>query len=218
MPPRLIVVDDHEVIRLGVANYITQFNIDVVGTAASGAALLELLKTTACDVILLDVRLPDMEGFDIALHVRKSYPNVAIVLFSAHENPSFKRQAGECGAAGYLYKGEPLEKYAAVIQKAVDSGMAFDRDDIRRNSSAMSAKRLGPEHNVGLTNRELDVYDLLYLGKSNKEIAEELKISAETVKEHVQNILRKVCVSDRTQAVVWAMKNNILPRKKPDQS
>jgi DNA-binding NarL/FixJ family response regulator len=211
MPLRILVADDHPVVRAGLRVGLSTHNIQVVGEAERSDDLFPLLSQASPAVILLDIRLPGVDGLTALRRLRTSFQEFPVVMMTGYDNPGFKAEAIECGAAGYLTKDLPLERFAEVLHSAAAGNVTFTRDDLRRVTGAMATPRLGPEYDVPLTQRECEVLRQLGEGKTNKEIAERLTISFETVKEHVQHILRKIGVVDRTQAVYWGMRNGLIP-------
>lgn len=211
MPVRLLVADDHPVVRAGLREGLTQYDISIVGEAEDGLSLLTLVGAIPCDLALLDIRLPGIDGLEILARLRNQHPGLPVVLMTGYDNPSFVYRAITLGAAGYLTKSASLAKYAEILRTAANGTSTFTRDDLRRVTGALATPRLGPEYEVPLTNRECEVLVRLGEGLTNKQVAERMKISYETVKEHVQHILQKIGVVDRTQAVYWGLRNGVIP-------
>jgi DNA-binding NarL/FixJ family response regulator len=210
MPIRIIIADDHEVVRTGIKALLTGTNIRVVGEAPSGRAALKLAVKHKPDLVLLDVRMPDGDGLDCLARIKLDHPETTVVMFSGFDNPTYVARAVALGAAGYLSKGANRETIIEGIRTAAGGETIWSREELRRVTGALAAPRSGNDIEVPLTKRENEVLRQLACGLTNKEIAQSLGISYETVKEHVQHILRKIGVSDRTQAAVWAVRKNLV--------
>jgi DNA-binding NarL/FixJ family response regulator len=206
MPIRLLVADDHAVVRAGVAALVRESNITVVAEACDGAQALQMAKKHQPDVVLLDVRMPDNDDLACLAKLRSELPEIPVVIFTAHDNPAYIARAVALGAAGYLVKNASQAELVSAVQQAAGGETLWSREHLRRVSKSRSTGEL----EVPLTKRESDVLKQLALGLSNKEIAQALAISYETVKEHVQHVLRKLGVSDRTQAAVWAVRKGLV--------
>jgi DNA-binding NarL/FixJ family response regulator len=206
----LIVADDHQVVRMGIRNLLEGSEIAVVGEASSGEELLQLLSEKLPDVVLLDVRMPGGDGLHFLGRLKISYPTLPVVLFSTYDNPTYVARAVALGASAYVLKSEPKERLIEAIRLALRGELAWTREELRRVTGALATPRVVSDVEVPLTQRESEVLEQLANGLTNKEIALALGISYETVKEHVQHILRKIGVSDRTQAAVWAVRKGLV--------
>jgi DNA-binding NarL/FixJ family response regulator len=200
---RVLCVDDHAVVRDGVAAIINlQPDMTLAGAAATGAEALERFFELRPDIALVDLQLPDMSGFELIKKIRDKSPNARIVVLSSHEGDIDIQRALEVGAQGYVAKGLVREELLEVI-RSVHAG--------KRRLPAAVAQTLA-EHmaDEAISPRELGVLSLMAAGKRNKEIASELSIAEDTVKMHVRNILSKLQVSDRTEAVTIAIRRGII--------
>jgi DNA-binding NarL/FixJ family response regulator len=210
MSVRLLVADDHAVVRAGLRSLLDDvFDIDLVGDAADGEEAIRLARRYRPDVVLLDVRMPGTDGLAVLGQLRSELPGVAVVMFSSYDNPTYIARAVALGAAGYLVKNASRDDIIAAIRRAASGESLWSREGLRRVTGALSTPRAPAELDAPLTKRESEVLKQLALGLSNKEIAQALEISYETVKEHVQHILRKLAVADRTQAAVWAVRKGL---------
>jgi len=210
MAVSLLIVDDHEVVRAGLKSLLQGSDIRIVAEAENGNSLLKLVTKHKPDVVLLDVRMPDSDGLSCLARIKLDHPNVPVVMFSAYDNPTYIARAVALGAAGYLSKSASKKEIVDGIRTASKGDTIWTRDELRRVTGALATPRVGAEVEVPLTKRENEVLKQLAFGLTNKEIAQALGISYETVKEHVQHILRKIGVSDRTQAAVWAVRKELV--------
>jgi DNA-binding NarL/FixJ family response regulator len=210
MPIRLLIADDHAVVRAGVASFVRESDITIIAEASDGAQALQLAQHHRPDVVLLDVRMPEIDGMSCLSKLKAELPNIPVVIFTAYENPTYVARAVALGAAGYLVKNVTQAELIAAVQQVASGESLWSREELRSVSGALTNSRSTPELDVPLTKRESEVLKQLALGLSNKEIAQALTISYETVKEHVQHVLRKLGVSDRTQAAVWAVRKGLV--------
>jgi DNA-binding NarL/FixJ family response regulator len=206
----LLIVDDHEVVRAGLRTLLEDSDIHIVAEAAGGEAAFKLAKKHKPDVVLLDVRMPAGSGLDALARIKLDLPPIPVVMFSGFDNPTYIARAVALGAAGYLSKSASRDDLIDAIHTAAAGDTIWSREELRRVTGALAAPRSGSDNEVSLTKRESEVLKQLAFGLTNKEIAQSLGISYETVKEHVQHILRKIGVSDRTQAAVWAVRRNLV--------
>jgi len=154
--------------------------------------------------------MPDEDGLVTLERLRTQVPDSRVVMLSAFDNPTYVARAVVWGASDYLLKGSSRENLIAAIEAAAAGASPSDFGEIRRMADTLQSRRKVDEADVPLTQREIQVLRHLALGLSNKEIARSLQISIETVKEHVQNILRKIAAKDRTQAAVWAVRKGLV--------
>lgn len=208
MTTRVMIVDDHEVVRSGLKALLADKDIDVVGEAASGNEAVRLARELQPEVVLMDVRMGDGDGLAALGEIHKQQPETAVLILSTYDNPTYIARAVSLGAHGYLLKGSSGDDIVAAIRRAAEGEPLWTREDLRRVSSSLPNHE--PDVEVALTKRESEVLRQIALGLTNKEIAQSLRISYETVKEHVQHVLRKIGVSDRTQAAVWAVRRGLV--------
>lgn len=206
----LLVADDHQVVRLGLRNVLEGTGIVVTAEATTGEEALAKVAESKPDVVLLDVRMPGGDGLHVLGRLKLDHPDLPIVLFSTYDNPTYVARAVALGAAGYVLKNDTKERLEEAIKLAVKGESAWSREELRRVTGALATPRVVSDVEVPLTQRESEVLRQLANGLTNKEIALALGISYETVKEHVQHILRKIGVSDRTQAAVWAVRKGLV--------
>jgi DNA-binding NarL/FixJ family response regulator len=210
MSIRLLIADDHEVIRRGLATLLAGSDIEIVAEAANGEETLKQAEKHKPDVVLLDIRMPDVDGLATLEKLRVKVPGSRVVMLSTYDNPTYIARAVALGASDYVLKGSSREDLVATIQAAAAGESPSRAGELRRVAGAMKIRQVIDDDDVPLTQRETQVLRHVALGLSNKEIGRSLEISVETVKEHVQNILRKIAVSDRTQAAVWAVRKGLV--------
>jgi DNA-binding NarL/FixJ family response regulator len=210
MSIRLLIADDHEVVRAGLKSLLADVqDIQIVAEAAEGEEALRQAHRHRPQVVLMDVRMVGGDGLAALGRLREELPAVPVVMFSAYDNPTYMARAAALGAAGYLVKTANRDEIVAAVRQAAAGESLWSREGLRRAGSATSPARATADLETALTKREAEVLKQLALGLSNKEIAQALEISYETVKEHVQHILRKLGVADRTQAAVWAVRKGL---------
>ncbi|MGA2797375.1 MAG: response regulator transcription factor [Thermoguttaceae bacterium] len=210
MPIRLLICDDHEVIRTGLACLLAGTDIQIVAEAANGKDVIKAALKEKPDVILLDIRMPDGDGLSTLEKLRAKIPESRVVMLSTYDNPTYIARAVALGACDYVLKGSAREDIIATIVAAAAGESPSRSGEMKRIAAAMKVRQVIDDDDVPLTQRETQVLRHVALGLSNKEIGKSLEISVETVKEHVQNILRKIAVSDRTQAAVWAVRKGLV--------
>jgi DNA-binding NarL/FixJ family response regulator len=200
---RVLCVDDHPIVRDGIAAIINlQPDMMLVSATATGGEALERFSAVRPDVALVDLRLPDMSGFDLIRKIKDKSPNARIVVLSSHEGDVDIQRALEAGAQGYVVKGLVREELLETI-RSVHAGK-------RRLPAAVAQKLAEYVADEPISPRELEVLSLMAAGRRNKEIAGQLSIAEDTVKMHVRNILSKLQVNDRTEAVTIALRRGII--------
>jgi DNA-binding NarL/FixJ family response regulator len=199
----VLCVDDHPIVLEGVGAVINlQPDMMLAAAAATGREALERFMESAPDVTLVDLRLPDMSGFDVIRKIKAHSPQARIIVLSSHEGDVDIQRALEAGAQGYVVKGILRDELLDII-RSVHAGK-------RRLPPAVAQTLAEHVMDEAISVRELDVLSLMAAGKRNKEIAGELSIAEDTVKMHVRNILSKLQVSDRTEAVTIALRRGII--------
>lgn len=210
MSIKLMIVDDHEVVRSGLASLLSGSDIDVVAEASNGQEAIEKARKHRPNVILMDIRMPEVDGLTALESIHSEMPDTKVVVLSTYDNPTYIARAVALGADDYLLKGSSQTDLVESIRAVAAGRETKGSAELRRIASTMNTKGVTEDDEVSLTQRETQVLRHLALGLSNKEIGRSLNISVETVKEHVQNILRKINCTDRTQAAVWAVKRGLV--------
>ncbi|HOA53924.1 MAG: response regulator transcription factor [Thermogutta sp.] len=210
MAIRVVIADDHEVIRWGLKEMLRGTEIEVIGEASTGVEAVEKVENLRPDVVVLDIRFPDLDGLETLAMMREHGLDTRVVLLSSYDYQSYAARAVALGASEYLLKGASRDEILRAIRAAAASQPPAPDSRLGVVAEAMQSKTTVEDDAVQLTQRETQVLRHIALGLSNREIANSLQISVETVKEHVQNILRKLGVSDRTQAAVWAVRKGLV--------
>jgi DNA-binding NarL/FixJ family response regulator len=221
MAVRLLVADDHPLIRAGLRSMLAETEFEVVAEANSGEELLRALEQTQdsqpghgqgadrVDCTIIDIRMRPGDGLATLAKLRVHYPELPVVVISSHSNSTYIAKAVALGANGFFSKSGTREELLEILRICMSGESAWTKSQLRRVSGGLSAPRVATSIDYALTRRELEVLGKIADGLSNNGIAEALTISRETVKEHVQNLLRKLGLSDRTQAAVWAVRSGL---------
>ncbi len=206
----VIIVDDHELIHYGIESMLLETSARIIGHAYSGVEAIELVQKLNPDLVLLDVLMPGMSGIETLGELQTQSPNTKVVMLSTYDNPTYVARSIIRGASEYLIKGAGRAELLNVISRVHQDQPAQEHGIFNRVKRLMARRKDKHVTSFKLTNREVQVLRHLGLGLSNAEISTSLGISIETVKEHVQNILRKTNASDRTQAAVWAVRERLI--------
>ncbi|RIK75057.1 MAG: DNA-binding response regulator [Planctomycetota bacterium] len=207
---KVLVADDHEVVRSGLASLLKDSEVDIVGEASNGDEAVAKAIKLQPDVVLLDIRMPGTDGLTALERIRVEAPDSRVVMLSTYDNPTYVARSVALGASDYVLKGSSRKELIAAITAAAKGDAPSKTGELRRVKGSMERRHNAADEESPLTNREAQVLRHIALGLSNREIGRSLGISIETVKEHVQNILRKIAVSDRTQAAVWAVRKGLV--------
>lgn len=210
MTTKILFVDDHEIVRLGLRQMLVGTDLEIAEEASTAEEGFNKFLVSKYDLAILDVRLPGGDGLQLLGKIKTHAPNQPVLIFSAYDNPTYVARAVALGANGFLLKTDSREKIIDAIQRTSKGESIWSREELRRVTGSLATMRVGSDSEIPLTQREGEVLKQLANGLTNKEIAQSLGISYETVKEHVQHILRKIGVSDRTQAAVWAVRKNLV--------
>jgi DNA-binding NarL/FixJ family response regulator len=214
----LLIVDDHPVFRQGLRNiFATEDDIEVIAEGADGEQALQQAHALRPDVLLLDINLPGINGLQVTSRLKADHLATAIVLLTAYHDLEQVLHAMRSGAAAYCVKDIEPESLVDIVRKAANGyymvgELTFDADELKHWLDAGVEAATGPymvdpnEHFVPLSPREMEILEFVTQGKSNKEIAQSLGISHQTVKNHMTSILKKLDVRDRTQAAVYALR------------
>lgn len=208
MTIKLLIADDEELVRAGLRDFVQGTDVEIVGEPTSVDELLEMARREPPDVVLLNPGISPGPNLDVVRQLRRLCPNTAVVLFAATAGPALLFAGMNAEAAGLLLRDASRDTIIAALHKAVTGRLLWTRQQLRRAAAAPG--QTDADLDVPLTPRELQVLAALVQGLTNKQIAQQLNISYETVKEHVQHLLDKIGVVDRTQAAVWAVRRHLV--------
>lgn len=207
---RVLIADDHGVVRAGLRGLLTASGLDVIGEADNGRMAVSLASKLHPDVVLLDVRMPEMDGLQALAAIKTEMPDVSVVMLTVYASTEYLSRAIAAGAAGYLLKDAEPEEIARVVQAAAEGEMVIGAGLLQSVLQNAGAAQDDAFQRADLTQQELRVLKLIALGLNNDAIAEALVISRNTIKTHVRHIFEKLGVSDRTQAAIWAVRNGLV--------
>jgi DNA-binding NarL/FixJ family response regulator len=200
---RVVLADDHVFVRDGIKSLLeNEANIEVVGEATDGVEALKIVEATKPDLLILDIRMPNMTGIEVVEKLRSQNNSVKIVMLSMHESEEYVLKSVKAGADGYLLKGSSKEEFLKALHSVSDGGKYFSGDISSiligqlSNSSIATEKKNPVEDDLTITKREKEILKLLLLGKGNKEIAEALEISKRTAEVHRFNLMKKLKVKN----------------------
>lgn len=205
---RVMLVDDHAMVRRGLATFLKIFDdLQLVGEAESGEEAIRLCAEVLPDVILMDMVLPGMDGAASTRLIRLRFPQVQVIALTSFKTGDLVRNALEAGAIGYLLKDVTAEELVQAI-RAAHAGRSTLSPEVAQTLVQLAGQ---PQPGHNLTGRELEVLALMVDGLNNTQIAGKLMVSPSTIKSHVSNILSKLGVASRTEAVTLALRNHIIP-------
>jgi DNA-binding NarL/FixJ family response regulator len=208
----VLIVDDHTLFRTGVYKIVdTEDDMRVVGEAATGIEALELARELMPDVVLMDIKMPDLDGIEATRTLCKEMPHIGIIFVTMFQDDEFIFRGLQAGGRGYILKRSDPETLLRAV-RAVAHGESLLGPTVAEKVMRQFSALPGPQDRIagGLTPRELEVLRLISDGLCNKEIAGALSISENTVKNHINNIFSKLHLYDRTQAVLWAIRKGLV--------
>lgn len=210
---RVLIAEDQVIVRKGLKMIIEQGqDIRVVAEAENGKEVLGLLERHAVDIILMDIRMPIMDGVEATKYIRKSYPNVKILILTTFNDEEYAVRAFQEGANGFLLKTTDSHALVSSIRSCLEGGISIHDQVAAKLMPKLLFQKHTQEHSIQmktlLTEREIEIVKKIGTGKTNKEIASELLLSVGTVKNHITQILLKLDLRDRTQLAIHAVKND----------
>lgn len=210
---RVLITDDHPMVRQGIRSFLERHSdIEVVGEAATGGEAVAQSHELLPDIVLMDLKLPDLDGVAATREITARHPEVRVIALTAFEDDELILAALRAGAAGYLLKEIPAEGLINAIRAAVRGETPLAPQVTQKLVETVRQPRADPDVRLAsLSEREREILSLLAQGLVNREIAARLAISDKTVKFHVSNILEKLHLSDRTQAALFAAKYGLIP-------
>ena len=207
-PIRVMLVDDHKMVRRGLAAFLQSYDdLQLAGEAENGEAAIELCAEAHPDVILMDMLLPGLDGAATTRAIRQQFPQVQVIALTSFKEGKLVREALEAGAIGYLLKDVSADELVEAI-RAAHAGRATLSPEAAQSLVRNASQP--PSPGLDLTDREREVLALMVEGLNNTQIAERLTVSPSTIKSHVSNILAKLGVASRTEAVTLALRNQIV--------
>ena len=220
-PARLLIADDHALLRTGMRAMLeTEPDLVVVGEAKNGREAVELCRELLPDLVLMDLSMPEMGGIEATRAIKAEFPRTGVLVLTAHADQEMLLETIKAGAAGYVLKGVGPEELVGVVRATLGGESPVDQELVMRLVRRLAQEAPPPsgpppsaarrEEPQPLTSRELGVLRLLSAGKTNRQIAEELRLSLSTVKRHLERIISKLEVSDRTQAAVKAVELGLI--------
>lgn len=229
---KILVVDDHPVVREGIKTMLaTDPDLEIVGDACSGSEAIQRVDSLSPDVVLMDIRMPDMDGVETTCQIKKKHPEIAIIMLTMYEHDAYIIKSVRAGAVGYLLKDASRDLLLHTVKVARSGGTLIKSSLLQvalrelldgktegsviipekdKSQGTIPVKNCYPTMQIplGLTAREIEVLDMLSKGLTNKEIAQGLYIAELTVKKHVASVINKLGVNNRSGAAVWAVRNN----------
>jgi DNA-binding NarL/FixJ family response regulator len=215
MSIKLVIADDHGLVRQSLRQYLEmEEDIEVIGEASKGSEVIDLLEHPGAqglpDVVLLDTRMPETDGLDAARKIRAGHSEVGVVMLSAYDDPQFVVEALRAGAQAYVLKNKDVQYLIQTVRLVAEGRIVIDPDLAPALAEGLTPGKSGVKRTDTLTTREMEVLQLLAFGNTNKDIAERLSISPETVKAHLEHIFEKLQVSDRAAAVAKAFRRGLI--------
>ncbi len=211
MSVKVMLADDHALMREGI-KHLLEFDgsIEVIDEANNGKECLEKLEKIEPDILLLDINMPDMNGIEVLEELKKQNKNIKILMLTVHSEVEYLIKAIDIGANGYILKDSGSMELKQAINVIMTDGSYIQPSLLPALNSRLINRDIDKEKLESLTKREIEILIQVAGGMFNKEIANNLDISERTVKNHISNIFKKIDVSDRTQAAVFAIKNNVV--------
>ena len=211
MSIRIVIADDHSLVRQGLRRYLEMANgIEVVGEASTGGEAVDLVERERPDIALMDIRMPEMDGLEAARTISARYPEVGIVMLTAYDDRHFVVEAVRAGARGYVLKARDAEHLTQTVRLVAGGNMVIDPQLVVVLADELNVAKHRERNAQSLTEREVEILQLLAFGHTNRDIGEKLFISPDTVKTHLEHIYQKLGASDRTAAVAEALRRRLI--------
>jgi two-component system response regulator DegU len=215
MAIKVVIADDHSLVRQGLRRYLEMAgDIEVLGEAANGNEVLSIIERSngsgQPDIVLLDIRMPEMDGLETARRIRLKHPAIGVIMLTAYDDRQFVVEAVRAGARGYVLKARDAEHLIQTVRLVAGGNMVIDPQLVVALAEELQDARERDRKAETLTAREVEVLQLLAFGHTNKDIAQQLFISSDTVKTHLEHIFEKLGTSDRTAAVAEALRRRLI--------
>jgi DNA-binding NarL/FixJ family response regulator len=207
----VVIADDHSLVRQGLRRYLEMADgIEVVGEASTGGEAVDLVDRERPDIALMDIRMPEMDGLEAARTISARYPEVGIVMLTAYDDRHFVVEAVRAGARGYVLKARDAEHLTQTVRLVAGGNMVIDPQLVVVLADELNVAKHRERTAQSLTEREVEILQLLAFGHTNRDIAEKLFISPDTVKTHLEHIYQKLGATDRTAAVAEALRRRLI--------
>ncbi|MCQ2497814.1 MAG: response regulator transcription factor [Lachnospiraceae bacterium] len=211
MAIKVMLADDHSLIREGIKQLLEfDGSIEVVAQAADGLECLSVLSSVSPDVLLLDINMPNMNGLDVLSELKRKRSKMKILILTVHNEVEYLMKAMDMNVDGYILKDSGSAELREAIQKVYNGEQYIETSMIPALNSRVINRDIDKEKIESLTKREVEILKQIAGGRFNKEIADSLDITERTVKNHISNLFKKIDVNDRTQAAVFAIRNNLV--------
>jgi DNA-binding NarL/FixJ family response regulator len=208
---RVVIADDHSLVRQGLRRYLEMADgIEVVGEASTGGEAVDLVDRERPDIALMDIRMPEMDGLEAARTISARYPEIGIVMLTAYDDRHFVVEAVRAGARGYVLKARDAEHLTQTVRLVAGGNMVIDPQLVVVLADELNVAKHREKNAQSLTEREVEILQLLAFGHTNRDIAEKLFISPDTVKTHLEHIYQKLGATDRTAAVAEALRRRLI--------
>ena len=208
---RVIIADDHSLVRQGLRRYLEMADgIEVAGEAGDGDEAVRVAEEQKPDIVLLDIRMGETDGFEAARQILKASPDSAVIMLTAYDERKFVVEAVRAGARGYVLKSRDAEHLVQTVRLVAEGNLVIDPDLVVAVAEELTSTRSKDHSAETLTERELEILQLLAFGHTNRDIASKLFISPDTVKTHLEHIYQKLGASDRTAAVAEALRRRLI--------
>lgn len=206
-----MIADDHTLVRQGVARYLDGCDgLTVAGEASTGAEILRLVRETKPDVALLDIRMPEMDGLEAARAIKDAAPGTRVVILTAYDDRHFVVEAVRAGARGYVLKSRDAETLVQTVRLVAEGNMVIDPQLVTALADELAAASKRDRQAETLSEREVEILQLVAFGQTNRDVAGKLFISPDTVKTHLEHIYQKLGATDRTAAVAEALRRRLI--------
>jgi DNA-binding NarL/FixJ family response regulator len=211
VPIRVLITDDHTLVRQGLRRYLEEAEgIEVLGEASTGDEAVTLVGRDHPDVAILDIRMPEMDGIQAAREITDAHGDTRIIMLTAHDDRRLMVEAVRAGARGYVLKARDADHLVRSVRLVAEGNMVIDPDLVSVLAEELSEDRDRTRSGETLTERELEILQLLAFGYTNREIGQRLFISPDTVKTHLEHVYQKLGASDRTAAVAEAFRRRLI--------
>ncbi len=211
---KIILTDDHRIFRDGIKSLLSENEeIQIIGEASDGYELMEMLKMSTPDLVIMDITMPKLSGIEVTKQISSLYPDMGILILSMHTNEEFVINSIKAGAQGYLPKDTSKEELLKAIHAIYNGGEYYSKnvsDSFLKNFARRFKVEQTLKENDELTKREIEILQLAAGGSSNKEIADQLFISIKTVDAHKNHIMQKLKLKNTAELVIYAIKNKII--------